>query len=209
MGFKILKILPVFILLLSFVSCGSKEIDKSLFKEGDIVFQNRKARASDFTVILSNSKYNNVGILYTRGGKWYVFEASQPVELIPFNSWVKEGENNHFVLKRLKEEETIMTKEAIAKIDELIKEFLGRPFDSKYEWSDKAFYPSELVWKVFERALNIELSPLQTLADFNLSNETIKSKIKEIYGNNVPLYEELVTPAAIYASPHLITIIEN
>ncbi|MCL2390489.1 MAG: peptidoglycan peptidase [Endomicrobia bacterium] len=208
MGFKVFKIFFVFVLFSFFTACG-KDIDKSLFKEGDIIFQNKKSKASDFTALLSDAKYNNLGVLYSIGDKWYVFEASQPAELTPLNAWVKEGEKSHYAVKRLKEEETVMTKEALGKMEQTIKEFMGKPYDFKYDWSDKALYGSELVWKIFYNALNIELCPLQTLADFDLTKETIKNKTKEVYGSKVPLYEELVTPAAIYASPLLIAIVEN
>ena len=39
--------------------------------------------------------------------------------------------------------------------------FRGRPYDLTFEWSDERIYCSELVWKIYERALGIEIGPPQ------------------------------------------------
>jgi len=58
-------------------------------------------------------------------------------------------------------------------------------------------------------ALGIELGQLQHLRDFNLSSPTVKSKLKERYGNNVPLDEIVISPAAIFQSEKLMTVVEK
>jgi len=187
--------------------CG-ESFDVSQLKDGDIIFQNKKSKHDDFLAVVSKSRYNNVGVLFSKDGKWYVLEAVQPVQYTPLHSWVKEGEEHKFTVKRLKDE-TVMTPEALEKMRQIASDFLGRPFNSLFEWSDKGLYPSQMVWKLYKEALNIELGPLQTLSDYALTDNDVKQKITEKYGKKVPLYEEIVSPDAIYNSALLVTVTEK
>ncbi len=193
--------------LISVFACSHRP-DTSLMKEGDILFQNNRLKNSDFTVFISGAEYNNPGVLFLIDKKLYVLEAVQPVQLTPVASWINGGEDKKYVIKRLKED-NVVNKESLKRMQELRKEFLGKPLDSQYEWSDKAFYPAELVWKVYKKAFDIELCAPQTLADFDLSDENIKQKVKDLYGSKVPLYDEIVTPKAIFESSALFTVYEN
>lgn len=60
--------------------------------------------------------------------------------------------------------------------------FLGKDYDIYFEWSDNRIYWSELVWKIYKEATNIEIGQLENLSDFNLSNKLVKKKLKERYG---------------------------
>ena len=204
-----IRIIAFFAVFLFACGCGRSGVDTSSFQEGDLIFQNKKIKSQDFLVFLSGSQYNNVGILHSTNGKWYVLEAVQPVQLTPVASWIKEGQGDGYVVKRVADADLVFTKEALEKMKKLRKDFMGSAYDSQYEWSDKSLYPAELVWKMYERALGVELCGLETLADFDLAEETVKQKIKEVYGSRVPLYEELVTVKSIYNSAQLITVVEK
>jgi hypothetical protein len=41
-----------------------------------------------------------MGIIYKQAGKYFVFEAIQPVKLTPLNDWIKRGKDGHYVVKR-------------------------------------------------------------------------------------------------------------
>lgn len=208
MRLRKIKISTIFVLFLFICGCRGN-IDTSLFQEGDLIFQNKKNKGQEFLTVISKQEYNNIGILYYKNGKWYVLEAVQPVQLTPISGWIKDGQDEYYIVKRIQDSEIYFTKENIEIMKELSKDFMGKAYDSLYEWSDKSFYPSELVWKIYQRALAIELCGLQTLADFDLADETVKQKIKEVYGSKVPLYEDLVTVGSIYNSSLLVTITEN
>jgi uncharacterized protein YycO len=60
--------------------------------------------------------------------------------------------------------------------------FLGKDYDIYFEWSDNRIYCSELIWKIYKEATNIEIGQLENLSDFNLSNKLVKKKLKERYG---------------------------
>lgn len=72
-----------------------------------------------------------------------------------------------------------------------------------------AVFCSELVWKLYDRALNIHVGELQPLKDFNLADPVVKVKMRQRYGKRIPLNEPVISPAAMFQSPLLVTVIEK
>jgi hypothetical protein len=70
-------------------------------------------------------------------------------------------------------------------------------------------YCSELVWKIFDRGAGVRVGELATIANFDLSHPTIQAKLRERYGERVPLDEVVISPAAMFAAPRLVTVYEN
>ena len=87
--------------------------------------------------------------------------------------------------------------------------FKGKTYDIYFEWSDDKIYCSELVWKIYKQAVDIEIGQLEQLADFDLSNAIVKAKMKERYGDNIPMDEKVISPAAIFNSEKLITVVKK
>jgi hypothetical protein len=81
--------------------------------------------------------------------------------------------------------------------------FVGRPYDLYFEWSNERLYCSELVWKMYQRALDLEIGARQKLREFDLSDAMVRAKMRERYGSKVPLDEPVISPAAMFASPLL------
>ncbi len=86
------------------------------------------------------------------------------------------------------------------------EKFRGKSYDLFFEWSDDKIYCSELIWKIYKRAANIEIGKLQKLGDFDLSDKQVKQKMQERYGNNFPENEIVISPVAIFDSKLLETI---
>ena len=148
-----------------------------------------------------------MGIVYEKNGNFYVYEAIQPVKLTPIDEWIKRGENEHFVLKRIKESEGILTAETLTKMKEIGQQYENKDYDLYFEWSDDKMYCSELVWKIYKQATGIEIGQLEQLKDFDLTNEIVKQKINERYGNNIPLDEKVISPATMFESDQLKTVL--
>jgi hypothetical protein len=89
------------------------------------------------------------------------------------------------------------------------EKFKGKNYDLTFEWSDDKIYCSELIWKIYQRATGIEIGKLQKLSDFNLTNEAVKQKMKERYGDKIPTEEIVISPAAIFDSELFTTVKEN
>jgi hypothetical protein len=150
-----------------------------------------------------------MGIVYVQDGEPFVFEAVQPVKLTPLRTWIARGEREHFVAKRLRDAESRLTPSTLQAMLAAGELLAGKDYDLYFEWSDERIYCSELVWKVFERGAGVRLGALQTIADFDLSHPAVQAKVKERYGDNVPLDELVVSPVAIFNAAELIMVYGN
>lgn len=183
--------------------------DTSTLKNGDIIFQTSQSQQSKAIQIATHSPYSHCGIVYKEKGKYYVYEAVQPVKSTPLKEWIKRGKRNHFVVKRLKNAEQVLNDEVLSRMKATGRKFSGKNYDLYFNWSDEGMYCSELIWKIYKRAANVEVGKLQKLGDFDLSNDVVKKKLKERYGNNIPMQEKVISPAAIFDSELLYTVLEN
>ncbi len=150
-----------------------------------------------------------MGVIFYRRGKPFVFEAISTVQYTPLGRWIARGSGQHFVVKRLRHASGILTPLAIHSLQEAARQFEGRPYDSTFEWSDTRIYCSELVWKLYDRALHIHIGELQRIKDFNLTDPAVRAKLRERYGEHIPAEEPVISPAAMFDSPLLITAAER
>jgi len=178
-------------------------------RDGDIIFQTSLSSQSVAIQRATASPYSHMGIIFFRNGKPYVFEAITTVRYTPLASWIARGKGGHYVVKRLKDAPTLLTSDGLAKLRATTRQFEGRRYDLTFEWSDDRIYCSELVWKLYDRALNIHIGELQHLKDFNLSDPVVKAKMRQRYGNHVPLEEPVISPGAMFQSPLLVTVAEK
>jgi len=197
------------ILFLSiFQSCIIDNFENKL-KSGDIIFQTSKSQQSKAIQLATHSKYSHVGIIYVEGDNILVYEAVQPVKLTPLHEWIKRGKKNHFVVKRLKESDKYLTSGNLLKMKSYGEKYLGKDYDIYFEWSNDRIYCSELVWKMYKEAIGIEIGKLQTLKEFDLENEIVKEIMTKRYGESIPLDEKVISPAEMFQSSKLKTIVEK
>jgi len=147
--------------------------------------------------------------VYSDNGQFYVFEAIQPVKTTPLDKWIARGENGHYVITRLKNADQVLTAETLEKMKSEGEKFKGKNYDLTFEWSDEKIYCSELIWKIYKRATGIVIGKLEKLSDFDLTNDAVKKKMKERYGDKIPMDEIVISPAAIFDSELLMTVKEN
>lgn len=178
-------------------------------QNGDIIFQTSKSSQSKAIQLATSSKYSHMGIIYENDGQFFVYEAVQPVKLTPLAEWINRGENNHYVIKRLKNADQILTTSTLTRMKQIGEQFKGKPYDIYFEWSDDKIYCSELVWKMYKEATGIEIGQLEKLSNFDLSNDIVKAKMKERYGENIPMDEKVISPVAMFNSNKLTTIIKK
>jgi hypothetical protein len=177
-----------------------------MLKNGDIIFQTSFSSQSKAIQLATGSEYSHMGIIYIEDGEPFVYEAIQPVQLTPFNKWIARGQNKHYVVKRLKNSENVLTEDVLVKMRTIGNKFKNKNYDLYFEWSDDRIYCSELVWKIYFEATGISIGTLQELQDFDLSSPQVKQKLKERYGNKVPLHEKVISPASMFNSAALETI---
>lgn len=172
-------------------------------QSGDLIFQTSLSSQSKAIQLATHSKYSHMGILYKKEDQLFVLEAVQPVKLSPLKEWIQRGKNKHFVVKRLKDADQVLTDSALEKMKEIGTQYLGKSYDIYFEWSDDKMYCSELVWKIYKQALGIEIGTLQNLSEFDLSHKTVKAKLTERYGDTIPMNELVISPAAMFNSDKL------
>ena len=200
-----MKKLFVFAVLGLLYLFGCSDTYAEQLREGDIIFQTSRSEQSIAIQKATHSQYSHMGIVFFRNGSPYVYEAINTVEYTPLEKWIGRGEGNHYVVKRLREAKRILTPQAVKKLRQAGAKFQGKPYDSYFEWSDKRIYCSELVWKIYDRGIGIRVGRLQKIRDFDLSDPIVKTKIKERYGNKVPLEETVISPGEMFSSDLLIT----
>jgi uncharacterized protein YycO len=172
-------------------------------RAGDIVFHTSLSEQSIAIQTATNSPYSHMGIVLLKNGDPHVFEAVQPVKYTPLKQWLDRGKGKHYVVKRLK---SAPSAEVIFRLQADAKNYVGKSYDLRFEWSNNRIYCSELVWKLYKSAAHIELAPLAKLSSFDLNAPAVKAKIKQRYGNQVPMHEPVIAPSAIFESPLLTTV---
>jgi uncharacterized protein YycO len=187
----------------------SPKVEHKSFQNGDLIFQTSLSSQSQAIQLATNSKYSHCGLVYEKNGKFFVFEAIQPVKNTPLEDWIVRGKDGKFVLKRLVDSDKILTPPVLFKMKAVGEKFAGKNYNLTFEWSDENIYCSELIWKIYKRAAGIEIGKLEKLKDFNLDNPAVKAKLQERYGTNIPKDEKVISPAAIFESDLLMTVAAN
>lgn len=190
------------ILTSMFLAAGRAQSGETL-RDGDIIFHASRSAQSIAIQRATHSRYSHVGIVFLRGGKPFVFEAIASVRYTPLKTWRARGAGETYVVKRVKRG---LSSGEVGKLRAAAKKFDGRPYDLYFEWSDERIYCSELVWKMYSRALGMEIGKRQHLREFDLKDPVVNAKLRERYGARIPLDEPVISPAALYDSPLLTTI---
>jgi len=178
-------------------------------QDGDIVFHTSRSSQSVAIQKATHSPYSHMGIVLFREGRAYVFEAVSTVQYTPLDRWVARGAGGHFAVKRLRTAATTLTPAAVERLHETARQFEGRKYDLTFEWSDDRIDCSELVWKLYDRALGVRIGELQHLRDFDLTDAAVREKMRQRYGERIPLDETVMSPAAMFGASGLVTVAER
>ncbi|MGN7916030.1 YiiX family permuted papain-like enzyme [Lysobacter antibioticus] len=189
--------------LLGASASGCADARPPQVRDGDVIFHVSRSSQSQAIQRATGSRYSHMGVILHRDGQPYVFEAIDPVTYTPLQRWIARGSGGHYVLKRLR---TPLTAQQATKLRGAAEAFRGRRYDLAFEWSDQRIYCSELVWKMYDRALGVRIGTLQPLRSFKLDDPAVKAKLRERYGERVPLAEPVISPAAMFDSPLLTTV---
>jgi hypothetical protein len=183
--------------------------DSYVPENGDIIFHTSTSNQSKAVQAATRSPYSHMGIVYVNGGKPFVYEAAGTVKLTALSEWIRRGKNQEYVVKRLKNAGRLLTGDALKKMKSAGKIYEGKPYDLYFEWNDERIYCSELVWKIYKNALGLEIGNLESLKDFDLSSPEVIRKLKERYGEHIPLNETVISPVSMFNSALLKTVFRN
>ena len=200
-----------FVIILIFLSgCSTNtkvvaELEPKI-QDGDIIFQSTHSRQCEAVKLATHSQYSHVGIIFEDKGEWMVYEAVQPVKKTPLSEWITHGENNHYVVKRLKNSSHVLTPTILDEMQQIGEQNLGLDYDIYFNWSDDEIYCSELVWKIYDEGAGIHIGELKQLKDFDLTSQSVKTIMSERYGTDIPLEEEVIAPSDLFESEKLILV---
>ncbi|MBC7695679.1 MAG: peptidoglycan peptidase [Burkholderiales bacterium] len=172
------------------------------YKDGDIIFQTTSGPTGKAIQLATHSQYNHCGLLFFENNEWVVYEAVQPVRKTSLTEFNARGKGT---IKRLAN--ISLSNADVTKLKALFKStFENKNYDEAFNWSDDQIYCSELVFKLYHKALNIELCKPRKLSDFDLSHPLVKEKLNEKYNHNIPLNEPMVSPEDIFSSTLLSSV---
>lgn len=159
-------------------------------QEGDVVFQSLP-HGDVVTAIegVTESPYSHCGIVARQEGRWVVYEALGKVRVTPLQEFFFRGRDSGLVVYRLRAEHRGHIPETL----KCCQAYLGRPYDTRYGFDDKAIYCSELVWKAYRDATDGQrLGEPRKFGDMNW--RPFAALIEEIEGGEVPVDREMITP---------------
>jgi hypothetical protein len=198
----------------SFLVCASTGSNANAaefnLQTGDLIFHMSKSSQSDAIGEATHSPYTHMGVIVQENGRWWVYEAIQPVTRTALGAWIRRGKNGHFVVKRLKQQVLDMSspKNQMALVDEMRKYF-GLNYDLFFQWSDDRIYCSELAFKAYAAAHRIQIGQVQTLSEMDLSSEKVKLLLAErekLMGKEANMNEAIITPVSMMNSLLLVEI---
>ncbi|MDR2032481.1 MAG: YiiX family permuted papain-like enzyme [Azoarcus sp.] len=189
----------------AFAQAGGR-FDAAVFREGDIIFQSSPSPQGKAIELATHSRYSHCGIILKIGNELHVYEAVGPVRYLPLQEWIALGKGGRYALRRLKNADTLLTAEAMDKIRKTGETFKGKPYDSIFGWSDERIYCSELVHKIYSRALGLQVGKIRRLGDFDLTHPTVQKELRQRYGKNIPLDEPVVSPQDVFESDLLVPV---
>lgn len=182
-----------------------QQLSKEL-KEGDIILQTSESSQCEAVRLATKSKFSHCGIIIKENDKNFVLEAVQPVKITPLEEWISHGKNADYLIKRVNKS---LDSTKLKKMKAYGFHLLNKDYDLYFEWSDDKIYCSELVWKIYKEGAGIEICPFKKLKDFDLSDPKVKKIMKERYGDNVPLNENVIAPSQLAESKLLETVIDT
>jgi hypothetical protein len=192
-----LRIHAVVLLGILGLAVGKRPQHEVALKTGDVVFQTSKSAQSRAIQEATASPWSHVGIIeVTSKGAW-VIEAVGPVKRTPWRTWRRRGAGGRALVMRSRGIDVSALEHVVA----AATAELGKPYDVRFEWSDDAYYCSELVAKAFERGAGITLGRRERLGDLRIGG--LRRELEARWGGHVPRDLVLVTPAALAADPRL------
>ena len=173
--------------------------DKNIH-EGDIIFLSSNSPRAGAIKIASRSPYSHVGVVIQTKKGLKVFEAVQPVRFTSIDKFIARG--NLVLIKRLKDN-TLVTEKSARKFRKLAASWVGKNYDGTYRWSDSRMYCSELVWKLYDRAFDIQLVPLRRLEQYSLKSPVVRTALRKVYGKKIPYKQTVIAPGDLANSEYL------
>jgi hypothetical protein len=178
-------------------------------RDGDLVFQTSKSEQSQAIALATGSRWTHMGVVHRRKGATLVLEAGARVRLTPLDQWAARGEGGTVVVKRLRDADQVLTAPVLQRMKGTGRAWLERPYDGLFQWSDRRFYCSELVYKLYERGAGITIGALRPAGSFDLASPVVQAKIRQRFGGKFDVREPVISPQSMFEDPRLVLVYEG
>jgi Permuted papain-like amidase enzyme, YaeF/YiiX, C92 family len=138
--------LPIAAVVCLTFCAASCQIHNFPLREGDLVFQSFASSQTRAIQLATRSRFSHMGIILRHEDTLMVYEAVGPVKFTSISDWIDRDPGEHFVVKRLKNAENVLTKANLEKLERVAASFKGKPYDFAFNWSDEKIHCSELAW---------------------------------------------------------------
>jgi len=116
---------------------------------GDVVLQDLACGLRcDLVRDVTHTRYTHVGLVLDQGGETVVWEAMGPVASVPLADWIDRGKQGRVAVYR----PNAPIGPYLAALEAAARAAQGKPFDADFAWGGPAYYPSELVARLFDAA---------------------------------------------------------
>ena len=169
-----------------------------VWETGDVIGHTSTSRQSKAIQIGTMSKYSHVGVVVYKDGVHKVLEARSRVKYTPISVFLKRGKGKKYTVLRPKKPLTSTQQKQLRAV---AKNYIGKPYDTPFQWSDKKMYCSEVIWKMYDD-IGIEIAPLQELKDYYFHVPKIKKEVQRRWNGKVNWKEPTIAPSDIMKSSY-------
>lgn len=191
-------------LLVLVMACQFTFIKDIKFISGDLIFISNPNVPDKLMQAITKTKFSHVGIVVKEKGRPMVYYTANVVKKVTVPEFLALSVNGKYEVMRIKD--TIMIAGLNNFFVEEAKKLLGNAYDTKFSWLDKEMYNTELVWKIYKRATQIELCEAKLFDKIEINDTIVKRKIKLQMGDSIPAFTKLVSPNDLYNSTYLTKI---
>lgn len=198
---NLIKLTALLVLLIATQFTFIKEIK---YISGDLIFISNPNVPDKLLQAITKSKFSHVGIVIKEKGKAMVYYTSSVVKKVPVPEFLALSVNGKYEVMRMKD--TIILSGLNSFFVDEAKKLLGNVYDTKFSWLDKEMYSTELVWKIYKRAAQIELCEAKLFEKIEINDTIVKRKIKIQMGDSIASFTKIVSPTDLYNSNYLFKI---
>lgn len=184
------------------------KVSNDSFKNGDIIFQTSVEGQGRAIQLATHSRYTHVAVLFEENGEWMVYEAVQPVRVIPLADFISNGDSAQYCIKRFSGSDTLFNSANLAIMKNYLHAQLGKPYDPFFNWDEEALYCSEYVRKAYEK-VGVSLGEMKPLKSYDLKHPIVRSILRQRYGSVVPDDVEMVSPGSIFDDKRLMIVSDH
>ena len=177
------------------------------WKDGDLVFQASQSDQSRYVMLATGSRLTHMGLIDVRRDGVYVVEAVQPVKVTTLEAFRSRYDDPRLAVKRIPGLTDVQRSAVVKKA----RTWVGRDYDRRFGWDDATLYCSELAWKAYDYAADVQIAPLGTFDDFALLDTPVGAEfVKRRWGTNGPDREApVVSPADIWRSDATVVVADQ